>query len=222
MCGRYNLITDAQALADFFELSNCLAVSARYNIAPSQLIPAVRQQDGGREVGLLHWGLVPRWAKDRKIGYKTINARAETVAEKPAFRSAFRQRRCLIPASGFFEWQLVAGGKQPYNIRLKDGGLMAFAGLWESWSGGDGERLDSCTIIVTEANATVRKVHDRMPVILNREVHEIWLDPSIKDVELLKSLLLPYPAELMLAYPVSRSVGNPANDTPACVAPLPH
>ena len=221
MCGRFNLITDALAFIDFFELSNSLALSPRYNIAPSQNIAAVRRVGDHREASLLHWGLIPHWAKDRKIAYKTINARAETVAEKPAFRSAFRYRRCLIPASGFFEWKLIGGSKQPYNITLKSGGLMAFAGLWESWTSHAGERIDSCTIIVTEANVTVRPVHDRMPVILDPANYGIWLDPALQSPELLQPLLKPFPAALTLVQPVDRSVGNPANDGPICVAPLP-
>jgi len=220
MCGRYNLITDAQAFIDFFELSNSLELSPRYNIAPSQQIPAVRRVDNRREAGLLHWGLIPHWAKDRRIAYKMINARAETVAEKPAYRNAFRCRRCLIPATGFYEWQPAEDGKQPYNITLKDGGLMAFAGLWESWTGPDGARIDSCTIIVTEANAGIRPIHDRMPVILNPADYALWLNPAIEDRDRLNSLLRPYPAESTRAYPVSRSMGNPKSNGPACVEPL--
>jgi putative SOS response-associated peptidase YedK len=220
MCGRYNLITDAQAFVDFFELSNCLELSPRYNIAPSQQIPAVRLVDNRREAGLLHWGLIPHWAKDRRIAYKMINARAETVAEKPAFRTAFRCRRCLIPATGFFEWQPVEGGKQPYNITLREGGLMAFAGLWESWTGPDGAGIDSCAIIVTEANAGIRPIHDRMPVILNPADYALWLNPAVQDRVRLNSLLRPYPAESTRAYPVSRSLGNPKYSGPACVEPL--
>ena len=220
MCGRFNLITDAQALVDFFALSDSLDVAPRYNIAPAQSILAVRQQDGRRTAAALHWGLIPRWSKDRKIGYKTINARAETVAEKPAFRSAFRRRRCLIPATGFFEWRTVASGKQPYNILRRDGNLMAFAGLWESWRSPDGEQIESCTIIITEANESVRPVHDRMPVILDPEAYPIWLNPDLQDPAKLQPLLRPCPAELTVAVPVSRSVGNPANDGPDCVRPL--
>ena len=219
MCGRYNLITDAQAFVDFFELRNSLAIPPRYNIAPSQNIPVVRRMDNHREAGLLHWGLIPHWAKDRKIAYKMINARAETVAEKPAFRSALRHRRCLIPATGFFEWQATQDGKQPYNITLRGGGLMAFAGLWESWTSHDGERIDSCTIIVTEANESLRPVHDRMPVILAPEHYAVWLDPAVQNPNQLQTLLRPCPSAFITAYPVSRVVGNPANDGPICVAP---
>jgi len=219
MCGRYNLITDAQAFVDFFELRNSLAIPPRYNIAPSQKILVVRRMDNHREAGLLHWGLIPHWAKDRKIAYKMINARAETVAEKPAFRSALRHRRCLIPATGFFEWQATQDGKQPYNITLRGGGLMAFAGLWESWTSHDGERIDSCTIIVTEANESLRPVHDRMPVILAPEHYAVWLDPAVQNPNQLQTLLRPCPSAFITAYPVSRVVGNPANDGPICVAP---
>ncbi len=221
MCGRYNLITDAQALVDFFILSNSLAVPPSYNIAPSQRVPAVRLVENRRTAGLLHWGLIPHWAKERKIAYKMINARAETVAEKPAFRSAFRRQRCLIPATGFFEWQTTDDGKQPYNFKLRDGGLMAFAGLWESWTSDGGDKIDSCTIIVTEATDTVRPIHDRMPVILDPESHETWLNDAIQDPDRLKRLLKPYPANLTVAYPVSSIVGKPANDDPACIEPLP-
>ena len=220
MCGRYNLITDAQAFVDFFALSNTLPMPPRYNIAPSQNIPVVRLVENRREAGLLHWGLIPHWAKDRKMAYRMINARAETVADKPAYRSAFQRRRCLIPATGFFEWRPIGGGKRPYNITLREGGLMAFDGLWESWAGLAGERIESCTIIVTEANAAVRPIHDRMPVILAPALHETWLDPAVRDAETLQSLLRPYPAELIQAYPVSTSVGNPANDGPVCIEPL--
>ena len=219
MCGRYNLITDTQAFVDFFELRNSLAIPPRYNIAPSQKILVVRRMDNHREAGLLHWGLIPHWAKDRKIAYKMINARAETVAEKPAFRSALRHRRCLIPATGFFEWQATQDGKQPYNITLRGGGLMAFAGLWESWTSHDGERIDSCTIIVTEANESLRPVHDRMPVILAPEHYAVWLDPAVQNPNQLQTLLRPCPSAFITAYPVSRVVGNPANDGPICVAP---
>ena len=217
MCGRYNLITDAQALADFFSLSNSLALKPRYNIAPSQEIPAVRQIGAARELALLRWGLIPHWAKEEKIGYRMINARAETVAEKPSYRTAFRQRRCLIPATGFFEWKRVNGGKQPYNIRIVEGNLFAFAGLWEHWKGGDGKVVESCTILVTDANEVIRPIHDRMPVILDPDDYRTWLDPGLHDPAKLKPLLRPCPSEWIEYYPVSRRVGNPANDDPECV-----
>ncbi|MCP4310202.1 MAG: SOS response-associated peptidase [Bacteroidetes bacterium] len=220
MCGRYNLITDAQAIVDFFEVENSLEIEPRYNIAPSQNIPVIRQKGEIREISLLHWGLIPHWAKDKKIGYRMINARAETVAGKPSFRAAFRQRRCLIPATGFYEWQLVTGGKQPYNIQIGEGKLFAFAGLWESWKGGDGEVVESCTIIVTDANDVVRPIHDRMPVILHPADYGIWLDSELHDQAVLQPLLGPCPSKWITCYPVSRRVGSPANDGPGLVKPL--
>ena len=221
MCGRYNLIEDARALVDFFILDNSLEMLPRYNIAPSQDIPVVRQDREGRELSLLRWGLIPHWAKDHKIGYRMINARAETVAQKPSFRTAFRRRRCLIPATGFYEWKKVAGGKQPYNIRMKDGGLFAFAGLWERWKGGDGNLVESCTIIVTDANDLVRPVHERMPVILDPADYGTWLDPGLQEPARLRPLLVPHPSAGMDLYPVSSRVGSPANDDSELVRPLP-
>ena len=220
MCGRYNLVSDARALVDFFSLDNSLEVRSRYNIAPSQDIPAIRQGPSGRTVALLRWGLIPHWAKEAKIGYRMINARAETVAEKPSFRTAFRRRRCLVPATGFYEWRSVAGGKQPYNICMKDGGLFAFAGLWEQWRGGEEGVVESCTIIVTDANDLIRPVHDRMPVILDPGDYATWLDPGMQDADRLLSLLEPYPAAELQLFPVSKRVGSPANDDPELVSPI--
>jgi putative SOS response-associated peptidase YedK len=220
MCGRYNLITDAKALVDFFQIRNSLDLKPRYNIAPSQEVPAVRQGKGGRELAMLRWGLIPHWAKDEKIGYRMINARAETVAKKPSFRTAFRLRRCLIPATGFYEWKPVPGGKQPYNIRIGDGELFAFAGLWEHWEGQGGRIVESCTIIVTDANEAVRPLHDRMPVILDPAEYETWLDSDLHDPAVLQPLLRPCPSEWITYYPVSRRLGNPANDGPDLVQPL--
>jgi putative SOS response-associated peptidase YedK len=176
--------------------------------------------DKGRELAMLRWGLVPFWAKDLKIGYRTINARAETVASKPAFRAAFRQRRCLIPADGFYEWKTQSGGKQPYYIRLKHNHLFAFAGLWEHWKSETGEIMESCTIIVTNANELVRSIHDRMPVILNPNDYETWLLPSKNSTDYLTALLKPYPAEQMTAYSVNVSVNNPKHEDPSCIEPL--
>jgi putative SOS response-associated peptidase YedK len=204
---------------DFFALTNSLDLKPRYNIAPSQEVPAVRQSGGGRELALLRWGLIPHWAKDEKIGYRMINARAETVAEKPSFRTAFRRRRCLIPATGFFEWKPVQGGKQPYNIRIGDGKLFAFAGLWERWEGQGGRIVESCTI-VTDANEVLRPIHDRMPVILDPADYGAWLDPELHDPERLKPLLRPCPPEWIKYYLVGHRVGNPVNDDPKCKKPM--
>lgn len=220
MCGRYNLITDARALVDFFQVRTTLDLEPRYNIAPSQDVPVVRRPGSERELATLRWGLIPHWAKNDKIGYRMINARAETLAEKPSFRSAFRHRRCLIPATGFYEWKPADGGKQPYNIRIGDGKLFAFAGLWESWKGGDNKSVESCTIIVTNANEVIRPLHDRMPVILHPGDYEDWLDPELHDPDMLQPLLQPCPSKWLNCYPVNRRVGSPAKDDPECVTPL--
>lgn len=211
MCGRYNIVTDAQALYDGFEVIASLDLAPRYNVAPSQDVLAIRQSEQGNEAVMLRWGLIPFWAKDTKIGYKTINARAETVATKPAFRAAYKNRRCLIPASGFYEWQREKdGSKQPYNICMTDKRLFAFAGLWEHWQGPEGKVIESCTIIVTEANELIAPVHNRMPVILDKSDYDAWLDPSNKAVA---PLLKSYPSDEMMTYPVSTMVNSPRNDS---------
>ncbi|WP_338115353.1 SOS response-associated peptidase [Thiocystis minor] len=176
----------------------------RDNIAPGSQLLAVRADSAGpRTFTTFHWGLIPPWAKDRKIGYRTINARAETVAEKPSFRAAFRQRRCLIPADGFDEWQATGSGKQPSFIARRDRQPFAFAGLWETWTDpASGERIDSTTIIVTDANAVVRPIHDRMPVILSPADDEVWLDPGLTRPEPLQALLTPCDPTPLMAYPV--------------------
>ena len=164
---------------------------------------------------MTRWGLIPSWAKDLKIGYSTINARAETVDTKPSFRSAFKKRRCLVPADGFYEWQKVDSSKQSYRITLKDEGIFAFAGLWELWKGE--EKIESFTIIVTDANDFLRPIHDRMPVILEPADYDFWLDGEVQSVETLKGLLKPYSSEKMTTYPVSKRVNSPKNDDPACI-----
>lgn len=168
---------------------------------------------------MLHWGLIPSWAKDSKIGSKLINARAETVAEKPSFRSAFRKRRCLILADGFYEWQQQEGKKQkqPFYFQLNDGCPFAFAGLWEHWKDSNGEEIDSCTILTTEANELMHPIHHRMPVILDHKNYELWLNPEVKQPELLQPLLCPYPTQEMQAYPVSKLVNKPSQDSADCI-----
>jgi len=178
----------------------------------------VRVEDGHRALVSLKWGLIPSWAKDAKIAYSLINARSETVAEKPAFRAAFKARRCLIPATSFFEWQKTGTKhKQPYAFSMRDGAMFAFAGLWESWQSNDGEAVQSCTILTTEANAVVRPFHDRMPVILSPTDFAAWLDPQTPAAEL-HTLLRPYPVEEMTAVPVGHYVSNPRNEGPQCLA----
>lgn len=221
MCGRFTLTASGDELATLFALEQAPNLEPRYNIAPTQPVAVVRLDHEGRrrEFTLMRWGLIPSWAKDISIGNRLINARAETLTEKPAFRTAFRRRRCLIPANGFYEWQKPAAGrKQPYFIGLPDRRPFAFAGLWEHWEGADGSVLDTCAIITTAANERVRVLHDRMPVILERADFGDWLDPATT-LDRLLHLLRPYPFE-MLIYPVSTLVNAPENDRPECIIPL--
>lgn len=220
MCGRYTLTTSGEQVAQQFDLKEAPELAPRYNIAPTQPVAAVRSGDDGRELVLLRWGLIPPWAKDLSIGARMINARAETVAEKPAFRSAMKQRRCLILADGFYEWRTQGNGKQPFYFRVESGRPFAFAGLWEHWRGPDGQIIQSCTILTTEANELVRDLHDRMPVILRPEDYERWLDPGLRDAGAVEDLLAPYPAEAMETYPVSKAVNRVSNEGAALIAPL--
>lgn len=224
MCGRYSLTTPLQAMSDLFGFAERPNLAPRYNIAPTQQVAAVRLGGAGqRHFVQLRWGLIPAWAKDPAIGSRMINARAESLAEKPAFRAAFRQRRCLIPADGFYEWQAGGGDKamkQPYRITLADGGPFGFAGLWESWRDPrSGERIESCTIITTEANERLRPIHHRMPVILPPGSYAPWLDPASRSAAAL-ALLRPYPAADMAATAVSTRVNKVANDDPGLIEPL--
>jgi len=220
MCGRFYLDVQRDELISHFDLTKAPNLTPRFNIAPSQDIAAVLVGDQGRELKMLHWGLIPFWAKDEKIGYRTINARAETADTKPSFRAAFKYRRCLIPASGFFEWKAEKSGKQPYCIRPRKAPLFSFAGLYEHWDDKAGRSIDSCTILVTDANEAIIPIHDRMPVILSPENYEAWLDPGTQEPEILKPLLRPCLEDKITLYPVSRRVSNPRNDDPECVAPL--
>jgi putative SOS response-associated peptidase YedK len=195
-------------------------LSPRYNIAPTQAVAVVRAGEGGRRLDGLRWGLIPSWAKDEALGDRMINARAETLAEKPAFRSAFRARRCLIVADGFYEWRKVGGRKQPHCIAFRDRRPFGFAGLWERWEGGADGPVESCTIVTTSANEVVAPIHDRMPVILDPMEFTLWLDPGVTDTSRVADLLRPYAPDLLEAYPVSLLVNNPANDSPACTARL--
>jgi putative SOS response-associated peptidase YedK len=218
MCGRYSLHANPEVIALYFKLGILPELRPRYNIAPSSQVLAVRQ-DKGRVADLYRWGLIPGWARDPAIGNKLANARGETVAEKPSFRSAFKRWRCLIPASGFYEWKAVAGRKQPYYIHPKDAPLFAFAGLTERWNGPDGP-VHSCAIITTEANELMRGIHDRMPVILEPGDFDAWLDPANQETGELKALLRPCPAERMAAHPVSTRVNTPKNDEPGLLEPV--
>ncbi len=222
MCGRYTLTTPDDVLAEVFTLGTRPEVPPRYNVAPTQAGAVVRvlEIDGPRELHLLRWGLIPFWAQDPAIGNRMINARSESVEDKPAFRAAFRRRRCLIPADGFYEWRPVGKRKQPYCIRRRDEGPFAFAGLWEHWESPDGERIDSYAILTTEPNAVLKPLHNRMPVILAPPSYNLWLDPKIRDVEKLKHLLKPSPSRDLAAYPISTRVNNPAHDDPSCLSPV--
>lgn len=266
MCGRFTLTIPADEIAEYFRiLEGGMAAAGghlgpRYNIAPTQPVACVRQvhprHEGhadpspdrsgnsapraasGRELVEMRWGLIPYWAKDSAIGNRLINARSESVAEKPAYKEAFLQRRCLVVADGFYEWKRLQGGKQPYFIHMKDRRPFAFAGLWERWRPRESQleqlaapgkprvpvtdegRVESCAFLTIGPNDVLRGIHDRMPVILPRRHWDTWLDPDVGDADELGSLLLPYPAEEMDAYPVSTHVNKPANDDPACREPL--
>ena len=211
-----------QRLVEQFDLPGIPDLKPRYNIAPTQPVAVVRVPTAGaaREMVLLHWGLIPFWAQDPEIGARMINARAETAAEKPAFRHAFRRRRCLVIADGFYEWQKLDGTKQPHFIRLRDPKPFAFAGLWERWEGPDASVIESVTLLTTEPNALLGEIHNRMPVILHPKDYGLWLDPGIQQPEKVQPLLTAYPAEEMEAFPVSRRVNSPDNDDARCIEPL--
>jgi putative SOS response-associated peptidase YedK len=219
MCGRYTLKTPVEELAEEFGFeASSVELPPNYNVAPTQEVAAILEEDGKRRLELLRWGLIPSWADDPSIGSRMINARSETAPEKPSFRRAFRERRCLIPADGFYEWQRTNGAKQPYYIRMKEGRPFAFAGLWESWKDDGGPEIRSCTILTTKPNALAAEIHDRMPVILPAGSYDAWLDPETGRDELY-GLLAPYPEDEMEAYPVSRFVNSPQNNDPRCIEP---
>lgn len=219
MCGRYTIHVPTRALMALFDLPEVPDLLPRYNVAPSQEVPVVRQSGETRELTLLRWGLIPFWSQDPKKGPSPINARAESAPEKPAFRAAFRHRRCLLPADGFYEWQKVGTHKQPVLFRMKDEGPFAFAGLWDRWEGPEGRVIESCTLLTTEPNELVASVHDRMPVILPPEAYARWLDPQAHDPARLQPLLRPYPAAEMSATRVSSRVNSPRADDAGLIAP---
>lgn len=221
MCGRFTQHHDQNAVQERFNLDEILTTTApRYNVAPQQNIAVVYAPETVRLLEDFRWGLVPSWAKDAAIGQKMINARSETVAEKPSFRAALSRRRCLIPADGFYEWIKTEGGRDPVHFRLKSGDLFAFAGLWEEWHDPQTESpLRTCTILTTSANDTVGRVHDRMPVILAPDAESLWLDSAVHDKDILLSLLAPYPDDAMEAFPVSRRVNSPRNEGAELLAP---
>ncbi len=222
MCGRFAFYSPSEAVVKLFGVSEVPAMVPRYNFAPTQFVPVIRQlPEHAASVSFLRWGLIPSWAKDKTIGNKLINARGETVHSKPSFRAAFKKRRCLILADGFYEWRAEGGAKQPYFISLKSEEPFALAGLWEQWNDGVSDvPLQTCTIITTEPNAMMSKLHSRMPVILPAERYEQWLDPANEEVGELRQLLLPFDSDAMTHRPVGKAVGNPRNDDPSLLAPF--
>lgn len=220
MCGRYTLTADIDTISQRFKLdTHGLKIEPRYNIAPSQEAPVIVVEDG-KVLKMMKWGLIPFWAKDESIASKTINARAETLHHKPSFKKSLTGKRCLVPADGFYEWKKEGRGKIPIRFVLKNRDVFAFAGLWDTWRNQIGELVFSFTIITTKANALVRPIHNRMPVILKKEYEELWLDPKVNDIDKLLSLLIPYPPEMMEAYRVSSLVNSPKEDSPECIKPV--
>ncbi|TBL77667.1 SOS response-associated peptidase [Paenibacillus thalictri] len=219
MCGRYTITLTLEEMMLRFLLDDSFPAyhTPKYNVAPGQMVLAIIHDGEKNRLGELKWGLVPSWSKDDKSGARMMNARAETIADKPAYRLPFQRKRCLIPADGFYEWKRTGKDKQPMRIVLKDEGLFAMAGLYDTWIAPDGSKLSTCTIITVPSNGLMAGIHDRMPAILRREDEQVWLDRRNQDSKLLQSLLKPYPEELMRAYPVSSLVGSVRNDTPECI-----
>jgi putative SOS response-associated peptidase YedK len=223
MCGRYRLSRRKQIIEEHFDsISGDEDWTPRYNVAPTQPVPIIRQhpKEPRREMSLVRWGLIPWWAKDASGAARMINARSETAATLPAFRDAFKTRRCIVPADGFYEWLRAGKTKQPCCFEVNDGELFAFAGLWERWKDGDGQALETCSILTTTPNTVTSPVHDRMPVILNPDSYDVWLDPGFADAAAVSELLKPYDARLMRSYPVSARVNSVANDDVECAAPV--
>jgi len=223
MCGRYRLSRRKQLVEEYFETaSDEPEWNPRYNIAPTQPVPVIRQnpKEPRRELSLMLWGLIPLWSKDMSGAAMMINARSETAATKPAFRDPLANRRCLVPADGFYEWQRAGKAKQPYCFEVNDGALFAFAGLWDRWKDPSGEWIKSCSILTTTPNAVTASVHDRMPVILDPDCYDLWLDPGMHDMRAVSDMLKPYVARMMRAYPVSSRVNHVANDDAECSTPV--
>ena len=223
MCGRYRLSRRKQIIEEHFESPSWGEDWApRYNIAPTQALPVIRQhpKEPVRQISTMRWGLVPHWAKDAFRAASTINARSETAATKPAFRDPLKFRRCLIPADGFYEWKRTGTAKQPYCFEVNEGELFGFAGLWDGWKNAEGQWIKTCSILTTVPNAVTSTVHDRMPVILDRESYDLWLDPGMQNVAVISELLKPYDARLMRTYPVSTRVNNVGNDDEECSRPV--
>jgi putative SOS response-associated peptidase YedK len=223
MCGRYRLSRRKQIVEEYFDCgSDEPDWSPRYNIAPAQPVPVIREnpKEPARELSLMRWGLIPSWAQDSSVAAQMINARSETAATKPAFRGALKFRRCLIPADGFYEWLRTGKSKQPYCFEVNDGQLFAFAGLWDRWRDPSGNWMKTCSILTTTPNAVTAAVHDRMPVILDPDAYDLWLDPGMQNVAAASELLKPCDARLMRCYPVSTRINSVANDDEECCRPM--
>jgi putative SOS response-associated peptidase YedK len=220
MCGRYTVTAAPEAIRALFRYEEQPKFPPRFNIAPMQPIAVVRLVDGKRQFALMRWGLLPSWVKDPKTFTLLINARGESVSEKPAFRNAMKRRRCLIPADGFYEWKALPGHKQPFYIRAKSGEPFAFAGLWETWNGPNGEELDTAAIVTTKANRTLSSIHDRMPVVVPPEAFDLWLDCAEVDATTAAALIQPAQEDLFEAYEISTAVNRTANDNPELLEPF--
>jgi len=218
MCGRFTLHTPESQIREAFNLEQIapLGLRPRYNIAPSQQVSIVRNVEIAREMVMARWGLIPHWSREAKTKYSTINARIETVAEKPTYRTSFKHRRSLIPADGFYEWKVVDGRKVPHHIRMRDGGLFALAGLWDSWEG-ESERLESCSIIVMPANEVMKPLHERMPAIIAPKDYGQWTDPSVTDKTEIMRCLDSAPSSQLITYPISPWVNSPKHDDERCI-----
>jgi putative SOS response-associated peptidase YedK len=222
MCGRYRLSRRKHLVEEYFESGGEEDWTPRFNIAPTQAVPIIRQhpKEPVRELSLVRWGLIPSWAKDASGAAMMINARSETAAIKPAFRDALKSRRCLVPADGFYEWQGTAKTKQPFCFEVNEGSLFAFAGLWDGWKDLSGNWIKTCSILTTTPNTVTSPVHDRMPVILDPDTYDLWLDPGMQDVRVVSDMLKPFDARLMRSYPVSTRVNHVANDDAQCSTPV--
>ncbi|HLM80837.1 MAG TPA: SOS response-associated peptidase [Terriglobales bacterium] len=225
MCGRYRLSRRKQIVEEYFNsVSGEEDWAPRFNIAPTQPVPIIRQnpKEPIRELSLVRWGLIPSWAKDPSVAATMINARSETARTKPAFRDALKSRTCLIPADGFYEWARTGKARQPYCFEVNEGKLFAFAGIWDRWKDASGKTIETCSILTTTANAVTAAVHDRMPVILDPDGYDLWLDPGMRDVRAASELLKPYDARLMRSYPISTRINHVANDDAECSRPMEH
>jgi putative SOS response-associated peptidase YedK len=222
MCGRYRLSKRKQLVEEYFDAAGEEEWEPRYNIAPTQPVPIIRQhpKEPSRKLSLVRWGLIPSWAKDASGAAKMINARSESVSTQPAFREAFKLRRCLVPADGFYEWQKKGTAKQPFCFEIDNGELFAFAGLWDRWKDPAGQWIRSCSILTTTPNPLAAAIHDRMPVIVEKDNYDLWLDPGMKDTTALAELLRPCRAQLMRCYPVSKRVNQVQYDDPECAVPI--